>query len=268
MIFAPADIQTTLRTRDAVFSPRSHWLSLLSQRAGRPLSRLILDLGTADGALLIAMAQSHPDIGFIGIDWKLKGLETAARQLDSAPLLPPVSNALLLHARALDLPRLFAPEELDEILLFHPEPCDAPRQLPNRLFNPPFLHMTWAALKLEGHLTLKTDHPGYYQHALALFGLPEPDWFQPARAAGHGTHPFPRTRIRDVVSREALPPANPELIARFDIATNHPDFHQATLTTTSFPHRCFTGHTSTYETLYLKKRLPIYFLDLVKHSSS
>lgn len=139
------------------FSRRGAWREPLP-----PSSGLIVEIGCNDASLLVRIAAKHPDAVFIGIDWKCRAIHTAAVRVAEAGL----RNVALLNARAQDFARLFAPGEVDEIWLFHPDPCDGPRERPNRLFSQPFL--TDAADIVRKALILKTDHREYFESAIEL----------------------------------------------------------------------------------------------------
>ena len=206
----------------AEFERRGAWRGFFASRLGGAFDgRVIFEIGCNDGALLARVAARHPTTGFIGIDWKYRALHTAADRVAAAGL----SNVALLHGRAQDITRFFVDDELDEIWLFHPDPCDKPNELRNRLFAKPFLLDAHRALRDGATLVLKTDHPDYYQAAIDV--------------------------SRAVADQFIVQATSSDF-------WNDEDVQRATAT------RCFAFESTFFETRYRKKRQPIHYLELTK----
>jgi tRNA (guanine-N7-)-methyltransferase len=198
------------------FQHRGRWRELLGC-AGR----LILEIGCNDASLLAEVAAKYPSIAFIGIDWKCRALYDAATRTSAARL----RNVALLHGRAQDIRRIFADGEVDEIWVFHPDPCDKPRELPNRLLAESFLLDAHAVLR--DRLILKTDHREYF------------DWFR-----NELTRPAVAARFKIEVASEDYwndPPAREQTSTRF----------------------CASELTF-FERRFMKKRKPIHYIELAK----
>jgi tRNA (guanine-N7-)-methyltransferase len=195
---------------ERAFENRGRWRAALRERIGADFDdRLIFEVGCSEGDALCEIAEKHPGTAFIGVDWKFKSLHVAASKVAERGL----RNVMLLRGRAQDVTKIFAPGELDELWVFHPEPCDKPKELKNRLIAEPFLRDVHDVLRggRESRLCLKTDHAGYFQWTLAILGLPEPAW-------------GPRVKPRDLMPREDLPPPSDAVLARFDVALASADF--------------------------------------------
>lgn len=238
---------------------RGAWHEFFRTRVGSPFDgRIIFEIGCNDAALLARVAAKHPATGFIGIDWKCRALHAGATHIAAAGL----RNVVLLHGRAQDLRRFFADGELHELWLFHPDPCDKPRELRNRLITEPFLLDIHAALRAGGALVLKTDHAGYHQWVLGLLGLPEPDVFKHARerkeAAGGPV------RMRDLMSPEDVPAPSTALAERLEVSAHSADFWNDDAARRASAGRCFAGEATAFETRFVRKRLPIYYLEVKK----
>ena len=204
------------------FSLRGGWREFFAARMGSAFDgRVIFEVGCSDGSLLERVAARHPATAFIGIDWKCRALHAAAERVAAGAL----RNVALLHGRAQDLCRFFADGELDEIWIFHPEPCDKPRELRNRLIAEPFLLDVHRVLRHGATLALKTDHPGYYQWALDVSGA-----------------------VAD----------------RYDVTARSADFWNDTGVQEVVSGRAFAGETTGFETRYQRKRRPIYYLEWIK----
>jgi tRNA (guanine-N7-)-methyltransferase len=105
---------------------RGAWREFFRARLGSCFDgRIIFEIGCNDAALMTRVAARHPTTAFIGIDWKCRALHTAAQRTAEAGLC----NVAFLHGRAQDVCRFFADDELDEVWLFHPDPCDKPNEL-------------------------------------------------------------------------------------------------------------------------------------------
>jgi len=246
---------------DDLFRHRAQWAAFFRKRIGAGFAeRIILEVGSFDAAFLCTVAQRHPQTAFIGLDWKFKATYLAAQQVDAMKL----PNVAILRGRAQDLTRIFADRELDEVWVFHPEPCDEPNQAGNRLIASPFLEQVHALLrKAESLLSIKTDHPGYYQWMIHLLGLPEPAHFAEARA---GAVTSPRVRRRDLLSPEEIPPANAAIAERFAVACHSADYWHDPAALAATAGRAFAGEPTTYEKRFLAKRQPIYYVELRKNS--
>jgi tRNA (guanine-N7-)-methyltransferase len=163
---------------------RGTWSAFFRERIGEAFSgRIILEIGCYNADFLSNIAAAHPTTGFVGLDWKCKQLYDGARHTVDRSL----PNVALLRGRAQDIASMFSPGELDEIWVFHPEPCAEPHELPNRLIAGPFLRDARRTLREGASVCLKTDHRGYYEWTLAGVGgvaFHSPDyWNDPAALA-------------------------------------------------------------------------------------
>lgn len=240
---------------DAAFTLRDRWHPQFAEKIGPRFNRrLVLEIGCNDAEFLARVAAKHPDMGFVGLDWKYRALHMAAERIGDAQL----KNVTLLRARAQDVSRLFAPGELDEIWIFHPDPCDRDVELANRLIAEPFLVDAHRALRASGDsvFALKTDHPGYYQWTLALLGLAQPRWF-----TRHEVN-SPRTKVKELMKPGDLPATSLRAKSLFDVTSNSADLWQDAAALSHVATRAFAGDTTTYESRFRRKRLPIYYIEL------
>jgi tRNA G46 methylase TrmB len=240
----------------AAFSAAGKWRDFFRRRLGpRYDGRVIVEIGCSDGALLGRVATRWPNTGFVGVDWQCKAIYYAARRMSQGSL----DNVALLRGCAQDVARMFAPGEVHEFWVFHPEPNGG-------LFTSPFLLDLLPVLnnqeegKQGSLLALKTDHPGYYQYARALFGLPEPPWFSAVRAGAQQTGP--RLRRARLASPEALPRPEPALIRGYEVLLASDDFWNDPVAQGHAAQRLFGGETTTYEASFVARRYPIYYLGL------
>ncbi|MGB7156507.1 MAG: hypothetical protein WBD40_00490 [Tepidisphaeraceae bacterium] len=215
----------------AEFDRRGAWREFFGRRIGSAFDgRVIFEIGCNDAALLARVAARHPMTGFIGIDWKCRALHTAAERVAALGL----QNVALLHGRGQDVRRFFADGEVDEVWVFHPDPCDKPQELKNRLVAEPFLLDVHRVLRDRGALVLKTDHPDYYRWVLGLFGLGE------------------------------APGASGAVVDRFEVSAHSADFWNDEPTRSATAGKCFAGEASFFEHRYVRKRRPIHYVEMMK----
>jgi tRNA G46 methylase TrmB len=155
----------TFTDADAFARPGA-WRDYFARRIGPAFdNRIILEIGCAEAALLTTLAAQNPRTVFIGLDWKCKPLHDAAMHITAQEL----KNVALLRARAQEIRQIFAHREVDEIWIFHPEPCDTAEELKHRLVTESFLIDAHAILRDDrSRLCLKTDHAGYAQSVFQL----------------------------------------------------------------------------------------------------
>jgi tRNA (guanine-N7-)-methyltransferase len=123
-------------------------------------TRLVVEVGCHKGATLIAMAKKFPDYGFIGIDITYKRVVLTAQRAQAAGL----RNVFCIMANAIGLDQLFAPGELDGMVVFFPDPwVKKASQAKNRLVGPQFATRAAAALSPRGFLWFKTDQKAYFE---------------------------------------------------------------------------------------------------------
>ena len=233
---------------DDVFRHAGHWAAFFRTRIGSAFGgRIVWEVGCADAAFLSRVAAKHPHVAFVGLDWKAKAVFDGARRVAEQGL----PNVALLRGRAQDVTKIFGSREIDEVWVFHPEPFDRDIDLQNRLIAPPFLSDVRRVLRDRSSLlALKTDHPGYYQWLVHLLGLPEPDW----SAA--------QTRTRDLMHPADLPPASESVRAEFEVAMTSANYWHDPAALAHTAARPFGGETTTYEHRFLRKRQPIYYVEL------
>lgn len=240
---------------------RGQWRDRFAARIGSQFSgRLAFEVGCFDAGFLNRIAANHPAVGFVGIDWKARSLAKGAAEAVAMGL----KNVLLLRGRAQDLCTTFADGELDEVWVFHPEPCDEPRQLKNRLIAEPFLRKVYEVLRPGGSLSIKTDHPGYYQWVLALLGREEPAWFKDVRLGRPTADGRPKVRPRDLMPLQDLPQQSEAIARQFAVRVLSPDFWNDQKAIELVAGHTFTGETTAFESRFLQKRQPIYFVELVR----
>jgi tRNA G46 methylase TrmB len=236
---------------DAAFTHRGQWHAHFRHRIGPTFNgQIIFEIGCFDAAYLATIAALHPHTAFIGLDWKCKAIHHGAQIVTSTEL----RNVILLRGRAQDVSRIFGERELTEVWLFHPDPSDKPNELKNRLFAEPFLLDLHPILRAGAKMCLKTDHPGYYQWALSLFGV----------HSSADSLLFSPRQARLLTPVEFLPPASPALHQRYEVTANSSDFWTDPSTAAHTASRLFAGNATLFEKRFLNKNHPIYYLEIAR----
>ena len=125
-----------------------------------------IDLGCGDGAFLTALAHSHPEHNFLGIERLLGRVRKVCRK---------VAREDLKNARVLRVEVAYAVEYLiptESIAAFHllfPDPWPKRRHHRRRAFTTEFLSRIHRALVPHGLLHVATDHPDYFHQIKRVF---------------------------------------------------------------------------------------------------
>ena len=134
------------------------WCNFFTDRMSRPPQGLIVEIGCHRGHTLVNLAQNHPRLAFLGIEITHKRVVlTAKRALQHNNIY-----CLLLDARALD--QVCAPDDLNAVICFFPDPWPRTRQRKHRLFNNSFVQQLATLIKTNGLLWLKSDDKPYLNH--------------------------------------------------------------------------------------------------------
>jgi tRNA (guanine-N7-)-methyltransferase len=208
---------------EQAFAHRAHWREFFHQRIGPAFNnQLIFEIGCNDATFLTTIAQKHPNTAFVGLDWKVRAIYDAATRVSALDL----KNIALLRARAQDIAKIFGPNELNEIWIFHPDPCDREVELKNRLISEIFLLEAHRVLReANSRICLKTDHADYYEWTLKVLEIP--------------------------AVRQA-----------FDLTVSSSNYWSDEHARNQTAHRLFAGATTTFEDRFRRKKQPIYYVEL------
>ena len=126
----------------------------------------VLEIGCGMGETTLQMAQSRPDIDFLGVEVFTAGVGALLKGIEERHL----SNVRIVHHDAVDVVReMIAPDALAGIHIYFPDPWPKKRHHKRRLLKQPFVGLLASRLGPSGYLHFATDWQDYAQHALQVF---------------------------------------------------------------------------------------------------
>ncbi|MCE9584056.1 MAG: methyltransferase domain-containing protein [Planctomycetes bacterium] len=135
------------------------WKGIFGREAPR-----VVDLGCGNGRYLIGSAVARPDRDHVGIDVVQVAIDYGAQRANRRAL----RNVRFVVGDAVTwMYERFAPDALDEVHIYHPQPYYEPGEAGKRLLTPEFLERTWTVLRPGGLLVLQTDNKSYWKYLLA-----------------------------------------------------------------------------------------------------
>lgn len=124
-----------------------------------------LEIGYGNGTGLTTLAQQHPEHNFIGIEVFKPGIMALLQQIHTLNL----TNIRLYHGDAVTiLANCIAPQSLQGIQIFFPDPWPKKRHHKRRLIQPATVTIVTNTLKNRGSLHLATDWQDYAQHMIKI----------------------------------------------------------------------------------------------------
>ena len=180
-------------------SHRGRWRNAFGAHPRTPLH---VEIGCNGGHWILGKAAQHPEILFLGLDWKFKQIQRAAEKRQELGLI----NVRFLRASAERLFQIFDPQEVDQLYLLFPDPWPKRAQRKNRYYNDQNLRRMHEVLAPGGRLTVRTDHPQYFAQMLEVTQrVPEPWKLLTHQVDKYAGHPDPQALvIPDVTLFERL----------------------------------------------------------------
>lgn len=152
------------------------WRNSFAGRMPETPEKLVLEIGSHYGEVILQMAQQHPETAFLGLDITFKRVVKLAQKAQERELHNLTS--LLANARGLD--QLFAEGELDGIIVFFPDPwAKKARQSKHRLLSSSFLSLLARKLRPGGFFWFKTDCEPYFAEVVSSLEVLGWDLIQP-----------------------------------------------------------------------------------------
>ena len=128
-----------------------------NQKIFKKQAPLKVEIGSGYGHFMQEYCENHPEVNFVGIDFRFKRSFKLAKKLKNHSH----KNFRYLRAKGERIGFLFEENEIDEIFYFFPDPWPKKKHRKKRLFQPEFLKMAHQILKPGGRFLIKTDHSGY-----------------------------------------------------------------------------------------------------------
>ncbi len=125
---------------------------------------IAIELACGKGEYTIGLARILTDINFIGIDLKGERIWVGSGQAMEENL----TNVAFLRSHILELPKLFAANEVSEIWLTFPDPRPKLRDEKRRLTHPRYLAIYKNILAPDGWFKFKTDNTNLFKYTLEI----------------------------------------------------------------------------------------------------
>jgi len=123
--------------------------------------RRVVEIGFGMGDSLLSMAQADPETQFVGIEVHRPGVGRLLAQV----MAKEVSNLRVFADDAVEvISHCLAPDSIDGIHIFFPDPWHKKRHHKRRLIQPLFVRDLVARLRRHGYLHLATDWEPYAEH--------------------------------------------------------------------------------------------------------
>ena len=125
----------------------------------------VLEIGFGMGETTAAIAQAHPEVNFLGVEVFAAGVGALARRVDELGL----SNVRIVQHDAVEVLRdMIAPDSLDGVHVFFPDPWPKARHHKRRLIAPVFVDLLARRIAPGGYLHCATDWANYAEQMLAV----------------------------------------------------------------------------------------------------
>ncbi len=137
----------------------------------QPQKPVQIEIGSGRGTALLFLAKNYPDFNFIGIEWAMPFYRHCVDRLRRWNQ----TNAKMLRTDARDLfIHRVAPETINAVHIYFPDPWPKKRHHKRRLVNPDFCHALARALVPGAKVYVASDHKEYFdQMELNLRGVSE-----------------------------------------------------------------------------------------------
>ncbi|MBN2646692.1 MAG: tRNA (guanosine(46)-N7)-methyltransferase TrmB [Thiotrichales bacterium] len=155
----------------------------------------LVEIGFGMGKSLAEMAQANPENNYIGIEVHKPGVGALLRLIEEKQL----SNVRIFNHDAIEvLEQCIAPNSLDAVYLFFPDPWHKARHHKRRIVKPEFVANIAKHLKIGGQFHMATDWENYAEQMLEVMSA-APDY---VNFSGVGNY-TPRPDYRPLTKFEA-----------------------------------------------------------------
>lgn len=122
---------------------------------------ICLELGMGRGDFIVKMAQSHPNVNYIGLEINESQMVMATERADRSK----VKNLKLICSDARNIDKFFG-HEIDTIYLTFSEPWPKRIDERNRFTHESYLKLYDKVFKKKKHIIMKTDNKGLFAYSL------------------------------------------------------------------------------------------------------
>jgi len=130
----------------------------------------VLEIGSGMGETTVHIASAHPEIDFIAAEVHTPGVGSLLKSIAEREL----ENIRVIQHDAVDvLEHMIAPESLDGVHIFFPDPWPKKRHHKRRLIQPPFVKLVASRLKRGGYVHVATDWQEYAEQVLHVLAAEE-----------------------------------------------------------------------------------------------
>ena len=138
------------------------WNAVFGREAAR-----VLEIGFGMGATTAEIAAHRPDDDFLGVEVHEPGVGALLKLMGEQQL----SNIRIIQHDAVEvLEQMIAPESLDGVHIFFPDPWHKARHHKRRLIQPKFVALLVSRLKPGAYLHCATDWQNYAEQMLEVLG--------------------------------------------------------------------------------------------------
>ncbi len=222
-------------------------------------SKIIFEIGCSNATFLQNIAKKNLNHLYIGCDWKYKIIHKGATKI----VRDQIQNVKLWRGNVLDFEKVFGAEELDEVWILFPDPWAKKSQIKNRLLKPEFFLKMAPLLKSSGRILFKTDHPGYFQWVLSMFGVNKSSEIPEYNPKEITEKSFAARQVKVRKTEEELLEPNQDVMREFDIKHAVVDFYNNEKSK-EIKAQCFENEVTLFEKSFLDQNLPIYFIEFQK----
>ena len=122
---------------------------------------VVLDIGFGNGESLIALAEQHPELNFLGVEVYRPGIGNLLRNAFTAKL----ENIRVINSDVVELlHNNIAADSFAAVLIWFADPWPKKRHHKRRLIQVPFLQLLSEKLIAKGELNIATDWQPYAEH--------------------------------------------------------------------------------------------------------
>jgi tRNA (guanine-N7-)-methyltransferase len=123
----------------------------------------ILEIGSGMGETTAAIAAAHPGSDYLAVEVHTPGVGSLLKRIAELEL----RNLRVVQHDAVEvLQEMIAPESLDGVHIFFPDPWPKKRHHKRRLLQPPFVALLASRLRRGGYLHVATDWEDYGRQIL------------------------------------------------------------------------------------------------------